>query len=150
MLANRLFIGQPTQVFYHYNNAGIWGGSKEDLDEMAKFNAAPNNHRFYPGTIRVIDQNGDNRINADDYVVRGSNRPKWTGGITNIFRYKNWSLSSFIYARVGQKYFGGYPNAFGGTNPNGRVVDNVWSWKTQSGRWPIPIIGPTVDNFAPA
>jgi TonB-linked SusC/RagA family outer membrane protein len=150
MLANRLFIGQPTQVFYHYDNAGVWGGSKEDLDEMAKFNAAPNNHRFYPGTIRVIDQNGDNRINADDYVVRGSNRPKWTGGITNIFRYKNWSLSSFIYARVGQKYFGGYPNSYGGTFPNGRVENDVWSWKTQSGRWPIPIIGPTVDNFTPA
>lgn len=148
MLADRLFIGQPLQVFYHYDNAGIWGSSKAELDEMALFNA--NGHRFYPGTIRIVDQNGDHRINAEDYVVRGSNRPKWTGGITNTFSYKNWSLSSFLYARVGQTYFGGYPNSYGGTNPNGRVENDVWNWKTGSGYWPIAMSGPQYDNYTPA
>ena len=149
LLANRLFIGQPIEVFYHYDNAGIWQNTKEDLDEMAKFKAA-GGHNFYPGTIKVRDQNGDYKINADDYVIRGSARPKWTGGMTNTFSYKGWSLSSFIYARVGQMYFGGYPNSYGGTNPNGRVENDVWSFTNTAGKWPMPIMGATVDNFTPA
>jgi TonB-dependent starch-binding outer membrane protein SusC len=150
ILASRLFIGQPIQVFYHYENAGIWGNSPKDMQEMALFNAAPGNHKFYPGTIKIVDQNGDHRIDASDYVIRGTGRPKWTGGITNTFRYKNWSLNSMIYARVGQTYFGGYPNSYGGANPNGRVENDVWSWTTGSGKWPIPLNGSTVDNFTPA
>lgn len=148
MLAQRWFIGHPIQVFFHYDNDGIWQNSAKDLEEMAKFNA--NGHRFYPGTIKVKDQNGDYKINAEDYVIRGSARPKWTGGITNTFTYKNWSLSSFIYARVGQMYFGGFPNLNGGTNPNGRVENDVWSWTNPNGRWPMPISGAQVENFTPA
>jgi TonB-linked SusC/RagA family outer membrane protein len=142
ILAQRLFIGQPTQVFYHYDNAGIWQNTPEDLAEMAKFNAAPGNHRFYPGTIRVVDQNGDYRIDAQDYVIRGTNRPKWTGGITNTFGYKNFTLSSFMYARIGQTYFGGYPG--------NRVENDIWSFDNPNGRWPMPINGAQHDNFTPA
>ena len=113
ILASNLFIGQPVSgVFYQYDNAGVWGNSKEDLAEMAKFNA--NGHKFYPGTIRVVDQNGDYKINASDYVIRGSTRPKFVAGMTNTLRYKAFTLISFIYARIGQKYFGGYPGVFAG------------------------------------
>lgn len=148
ILASRLFIGQPINVFYHYDNAGIWQDTKEDLAEITKFNA--NGHKFYPGTIKVKDQNGDYRINADDYVVRGSSRPKFSGGITNTFKYRNWTLSCFAYARIGQKYFGGYPNSYGGNLPNGRVENDVWSFSNKGGKWPIAINGAQVDNYTPA
>lgn len=139
MIANGLFIGQPTQIFRQYDNAGIWGSSTKDLEEMAKFNA--NGTLFRPGTIRVVDQNGDYKIDASDFVIRGTPRPKWTGGITNTFTYKNWSLNSFMYFRWGQTYFGGYPNSYGGANPNGRVENDVWGWNNQGGRWPMPNFG---------
>ncbi len=147
-LAQRWFIGQPLSVFFHYDNAGVWGNTSKDLEEMAKFNA--NGHRFYPGTIRVVDQNGDYRINADDYTIRGSAIPDFEGGLTNTVTYKKLSLLFFIYARIGQTYFGGYPNSYGGTNPNGRVETDVWNWDNQGGRWPLPIMGAQVDNFTPA
>lgn len=147
MLAQRWFIGEPLQVYYQYDNDGIWQNTAEDLEEMAKFNA--NGHRFYPGTIKVVDQNGDYKITADDQVIRGSNRPKWTGGITSTWKYKNWSLSAFLYARVGQTYFGGYPNSYGGANPNGRVENDVWSWDNPGGRWPMPNFG-NVENITAA
>ena len=38
-LLTRLFIGQPSQVYYNYVNAGIWGGDAKELAEMALFNA---------------------------------------------------------------------------------------------------------------
>ena len=147
MVAQRWFIGHPLQVYFQYENDGIWQNTAADMEEMAKFNA--NSHRFFPGTIKVVDQNGDYRITGDDMVIRGSNRPKWTGGITNTFRYKNWSLSSFIYARVGQTYFGGYPNSYGGVWPNGRVENDVWSWTNPGGRWPMPNLG-NVENITAA
>jgi TonB-linked SusC/RagA family outer membrane protein len=147
MISNGLFIGQPIQVFYQYANAGLWGGSAKDIAEMAKFNA--NGHKFYPGTVKVVDQNGDYKINASDYVILGTPRPKWTAGITNTFKYDNWSLSSFIYIRNGQTYFGGYPNSYGGVNPNGRVENDVWSWTNQGAKWPMPNSG-NVENITSA
>lgn len=159
MIAQRWFIGQPVQVYFQYENDGIWGNSAEDLEEMAKFNE--NGHRFHPGTIKVVDQltvdsNGDGvpderdyRITGDDMVVRGSRQPKWYGGITNTLRYKNWSLSAFVYARIGQTYFGGYPNSYGGAWPNGRVENDVWSFENQGGRWPMPNFG-NVENITAA
>jgi len=147
MIANNWFIGQPLAVFYNHQSAGIWGASTKELEDMARLNA--NGHRFHPGTIRVVDQNGDNRINASDFVIVGTPRPKWTGGITNNFTYKGWTLNSFIFFRWGQTYFGGYPNSYGGTFPNGRVENDVWSWNNPGGRWPMPNFG-NVENFAQA
>ncbi|MES2775970.1 MAG: TonB-dependent receptor [Bacteroidota bacterium] len=143
LLAERRFIGQPINVFFHYDNAGIWQNTKEDLAEMAKFNTTGGT-RFYPGMIKVVDKNGDYRINAEDYTIRGNGNPKFYGGITNTFKYKNLSLSSFIYARIGQTYFGGYPGIFG------RNETDNWSWTNPDGKWPLLISGAAVDNFTPA
>jgi TonB-linked SusC/RagA family outer membrane protein len=151
ILANRWFIGYPTQVYYNYENAGIWQNTPEDLAEMALFNA--NGHKFYPGTIKVVDQltvdtnadgvkdAGDHKITGDDMVILGTNRPKWTGGITNTVSYKNLELSFFVYARIGQMYFGGYPG--------NRVENNIWSWDNPNGRWPMPN-GGNVENISAA
>jgi len=150
MVANALFIGQPSQVFYTngYVYDGIWSGSSKDATEMAKFRQ--NGFNFYPGTIKVVDQNGDYKLDAADWVIHGSPRPKWSGGMTNTFRYANWSLSSFIYFRWGQTYFGGYPNSFGGANPNGRVENDVWSWDYWDARYPMPTSSGAVTNLTSA
>jgi hypothetical protein len=148
MVADRLFIGQSAQVFYNYANAGIWGSDAKELAEMALFNA--NGTNFRPGTVKVVDQNGDHKIDASDMIILGTPRPKWTGGITNTFRYKNWSLNAFLYLRWGQTYFGGYPNSYGGVNPNGRVENDLWSWNNPGGRWPMPNAATTLTNTTAA
>lgn len=144
MVANLWFIGQPLQVFRQYDNAGIWGSDPKDITELQKFNA--NGHTFFPGTVKIVDQNGDYKIDGSDLVIRGTGRPKWTSGITNTVSYKNWSLNTFIYVRWGQTYFGGFPNSYGGTFPNGRVENDIWSWSNTGGKWPMPNTG-NVQNF---
>ncbi len=151
ILANRWFIGYPTQVYYNYENAGIWQNTTEDLAEMALFNA--NGHKFYPGIIKVVDQltvdtngdgvkdAGDHKITGDDMVILGTNRPKWSGGFTNTVSYKDLELSFFVYARIGQMYFGGYPGT--------RVENDLWSWDNPNGRWPMPN-GGNVENISAA
>ncbi|WP_207426985.1 TonB-dependent receptor [Pedobacter sp. SYSU D00535] len=149
MIASNLFIGHPQGSFYYYKYDRLWQNTPEDLAEMAKFKTT-GNLNYYPGTIKLVDQNGDYKFDGADQVVLGSTVPKWTGGLTNSFRYKNFGLSSFIYARVGQTYFGGYPNSYGGTFPNGRVENDMWSWSNPNGRWPMPLVGPLNSSDARA
>jgi TonB-linked SusC/RagA family outer membrane protein len=148
MVADRLFIGYPTQVFYNYANQGVWGADSKALADQAAMNA--NGTNFRPGTVNVVDQNGDKKIDANDMIILGTPRPKWTGGITNTFHYKNWSLNAFIYFRWGQMYFGGYPNSYGGVNPNGRVENDVWSFANPNGRWPMPNAASSITNTTAA
>ncbi|SDM39515.1 TonB-linked outer membrane protein, SusC/RagA family [Catalinimonas alkaloidigena] len=99
-IGNLWFIGQPINqdtrnptVYYDYQFDGVWQIGQED--EAALYNSVP-------GDIRVADINGDTTIDANDRVVIGSNRPKWSGSINNRFRYKGFELSFMLYARIGQ------------------------------------------------
>jgi TonB-linked SusC/RagA family outer membrane protein len=99
MVADGWFIGESINVAYTYKRLGIWQDTPEDQAEMAKFNA--NGHKFTPGNVRVEDQNGDYRITAnDDRVVIGNQSPRWTLGLGNNLRYKNWDLYIFISGRM--------------------------------------------------
>jgi len=92
------FIGKSLFVYYDFNKIGIWQLS--DAAEMTKFNN--NGANYKAGDIRVQDLNGDYKIDANnDRKVIGNVFPKFTGGITNTFTYKNWELSFFFYARTG-------------------------------------------------
>ena len=106
-----LFIGQPINVLYGYESAGLWTDSPEDLAEIEKFNA--NGQNFAPGMVRPVDQNSDYKIDPNyDRVVLGNTVPNWNLGFNNVLRWKNLELSIFIYgafdfiAQTGQ-YQGG-------------------------------------------
>jgi TonB-linked SusC/RagA family outer membrane protein len=44
------------------------------------------------GIYQFEDINKDNAINTLDYIYAGTTNPEWYGGITNSFRYKNFTL----------------------------------------------------------
>jgi len=101
---NLWFIGEPISVAYDYEKIGIW--QIDDADEMAKFNA--NGHTYKAGDIKVRDVNGDYTIDAnEDRVIVGQYSPKWTGGLTNTFNFKDFEFSFFMYARWGFLMNGG-------------------------------------------
>jgi len=86
-LGNRWFIGQPIGIIYDYKLAGVWqpGEDRSQVDPTAK-----------DGDLKFVDVNGDKKITADDKVIQGQTAPKWIGGLTNTFHYKNFHLSIFI------------------------------------------------------
>ncbi|MEZ2338081.1 SusC/RagA family TonB-linked outer membrane protein [Mucilaginibacter sp. RCC_168] len=92
-LGNRWFIGQPINVIYDYKMTGVWqtGEDASKQDPGAK-----------PGDLKFADTNGDGKITADDRVIQGQTAPKWTGGLTNTFHYKQFNLSVFIQTAQGQ------------------------------------------------
>ncbi|QKJ29526.1 TonB-dependent receptor [Mucilaginibacter mali] len=92
-LGNRWFIGQPISVIYDYKMTGVWqtGEDASKQDPGAK-----------PGDLKFADLNGDGKITADgDKTILGQTAPKWTGGLTNTFRYKSFNLSVFIQTAQG-------------------------------------------------
>ncbi|MEQ1797240.1 MAG: SusC/RagA family TonB-linked outer membrane protein [Lacibacter sp.] len=94
---NNWFIGQPLEVLYGFAANGMW--QYADTASMRKFGL--NGNTFTTGQVKPIDQNGDNKIDANnDRVIIGHTRPRWIVGMTNNFTYKNFELSFFIYGRL--------------------------------------------------
>jgi TonB-linked SusC/RagA family outer membrane protein len=91
-IGNRWFIGKSLGAIYDYKMTGVWQTGDADL---AKYGAKP-------GDLKFQDINNDSKIDAaNDKVYQGSTQPKWIGGFTNTFDYKNFHLSIFIQTSQG-------------------------------------------------
>ena len=99
MIDNSWFIGQSIGVYYGFDHAGLWQDTPEDQAEMAKFNA--NGHKFEPGMVRPVDQDGNYKIGDEDRVILGNKNPNWTLGWSNTFSWKGIELSLELYGRFG-------------------------------------------------
>lgn len=86
-IGNKWFIGESIGTIYDYNMLGVW--QESEAAEAAKYSAKA-------GYLKFQDVNTDGKIDSNDKVIQGSTQPKWTGGITNSFDYKNFHLSVFI------------------------------------------------------
>ncbi|SFU69979.1 TonB-linked outer membrane protein, SusC/RagA family [Pustulibacterium marinum] len=97
-------VGEPVGAIYDYEYIGTW-----QIDEAAE--AAQ--YGQTPGQVKVRDVNNDGQITADaDRKVIGQVTPKWTGGITNNFKYKNLDFSFFLNVSQGNKILSNFHNNF--------------------------------------
>ena len=92
-VANSWFIGQPINVIYGLQNAGVFKSQKE-VDESVQKTAKP-------GWVRVNNVNGDTLINANDRTIIGREDPNFIWGMTNTFKYKRFSLMIFVHGVSG-------------------------------------------------
>ena len=129
-VANGWFIGYPAAVFYDYQKLGIW--QLADSAEARTFGQAP-------GDIRVKDQNGDGKITAaDDRVVLGAARPKWSGALTNNVSWKGFDVSATVFARIGQTMQYGFYDSYKPDGvENGAAVD-YWTPEHPTNAFPRP------------
>ncbi|MFN8354728.1 MAG: TonB-dependent receptor [Spirosomataceae bacterium] len=149
---NGWFVGQPLTVIYDYRKLGIWQQTDADNGTLAKQTSPVQ----YPGQIRVEDLNGDGKITADDRQIIGNFQPKWEGGITNRFSYKNFDASVVVYARMGMKVVvpyltgdaagsGGF--AFFNQSRVNQVKVDYWTKDNPSTTFPAPDAGGAVAYF---
>ncbi len=87
------FVGESVVVVWNYMHIVYWG--MNEIDEAAKYG-------LVPGSVKVLEVDGNTTSTNADKVFIGNRYPKWTGGMTNTFTYKDWSLSAFIYTRQKQ------------------------------------------------
>jgi TonB-linked SusC/RagA family outer membrane protein len=142
-LVNNWFVGYPVDTYYGYlAYPKVWGCSKADIDEMAKFNA--NGTNFKPGEIRLEDLNGDYKITDADRKIIGSRMPKWSASLANTFKYGPFDLYLFLYGSFGQMiYWNPGVSIIGRYNS---IANDYWTPTHQDTKW----LKPQLDIQMPA
>ncbi len=79
-------VGEPYIQFFGFKTNGIW----QSRDEI---NNNPSLNGDVPGSLRIVDVNGDGIINADDRTVLGDPFPDYIWGFTNTVTFKNLDLN---------------------------------------------------------
>jgi TonB-linked SusC/RagA family outer membrane protein len=120
----RLQPGQPVGEFYGYVVEGLF-------QSWADVNKSPTQQDAAPGRFKYKDVNGDGKINADDRTFFGNPNPKFTSGLNLSVNYKNFDLSTFLYASVGNKvinyvrYWTDFPQVFEGAVSKDAVYNSA-------------------------
>ena len=96
-----LKVGEPVSAYYAYDMDGCWG-----IGEFEQYMAAhpnfekPKSDFGDPGTPKVIDTNGDDKIDDSDKIIYNRS-PKAILGLSTSVSYKDLSLSIQTMARLG-------------------------------------------------
>jgi len=126
-VTNNWFIGEPLNIYYDYEADGIY--QLGDEEEIAN-SATPDRE---VGDTRIVDQNDDGVIDADDRKIVGYQQPKWIGAMNNTFTWKNLSLNVFIQTTQGQDRRFNPEGGWGG-RVNRPPVD-YWTPENPSNTW---------------
>lgn len=129
-LANKWFLGQNILVNYDYKYIGVW--QLPDSTLAKKYGAQP-------GYARYDDLNGNGVYDPEDRQLIGTPEPNFTWGLTNNFKYKNLTLSVFMYGKTGVRKANPYKdksylieqNFWTATNP----TNEFWSRSNQANRY---------------
>ncbi|MCF0041438.1 SusC/RagA family TonB-linked outer membrane protein [Dyadobacter fanqingshengii] len=146
------FVGQPLSVIFDYKKLGIWQTSDAENGTLAQQTSPVQ----FAGQIRVEDLNGDGKIDANDRQILGNFQPKWEGGLTSRFSFKNFDASVVTYARMGMKvlvpYLTGNSTGSGGfaffnQSRVNQVKVDYWTDTNPTNNFPAPDASGAVANF---
>lgn len=142
----RLQPGQAVGAFFGYEMVGLF----QDAGDVSK---SPTQQDAAPGRIKFRDVDGrdangnltgkpDGKINVDDRTFFGNPNPDFTAGLNLAVTYKNFDLSSFFYASVGNdvinyvRYWTDFPQVFEGAVSKD-AVNNSWTPQNTNAKVPI-------------
>lgn len=156
-------IGQPVGSMWGLVTDGFYTVDDFDYDELTgiytlKDGVVDNSSIIgvvQPGAIKFKDLDGDDMVDLDnDRKIIGNPTPKFTGGLTQQFRYKNWDLSIFMNFSVGNDVYNANKIEFtNGYTANSNMLDimqNRWRVVTATGETAQWINGTTVYGIPPA
>ena len=139
-----LFEGHPIKSIYDYKYAGIWGtsASQEELDTYG----------VKPGWVKIetvpvvkddgTSDDGKHKYSANqDRRVLGHQNPNWILGLNNTFTYKNFDLTVYAMARLGQTISSkllGFYTAKSAITENQIAGVDYWTESNQGAYYPAP------------
>jgi TonB-dependent starch-binding outer membrane protein SusC len=109
--ANLWLLGQPLQVYWGFQAAGIFqyddtvaskGGVLANYYWLKP--GARTNVNYQPGRIKIFDANGDTAFSPADRIVLGSHNPDFIASVGNTVAYRNFELNFLVFFRVGGLY----------------------------------------------
>ncbi|MBO0949043.1 SusC/RagA family TonB-linked outer membrane protein [Fibrella forsythiae] len=127
---SRAVEGQPLGVFFTPEYAGV--------------DPANGNALWYKNTTLAdgtLDRTTTSTYNLAQRVVAGNPQPKFTGGVTNTFSYKGFSLSVFFNAVLGNKinFYGiGRFSSANGRFEDNQTVDQLAAWTKENPNTNVP------------
>lgn len=111
--------GYTPGYFYGYVTDGLFQ-NQEEIDAHATQSGAQ------PGDIRFVDINGDGEITDLDKTKIGDPFPEFTLGWNLALNYKNFDLTAFTYASIGNDAFRAYERNAQYTNKF-RIILDRWT-----------------------
>lgn len=130
----KLEVGKPMYTIFALQQDGVV--TQADID---KGGTTIGGKALVLGDPKYIDQNGDGKINSEDRTDVGNPTPKYTWGITNNFKYKDFDLSVLVQGQNGGTVYGLTGRAIDrtgmGSVENSLDVDTATrgNWKTNFG-----------------
>lgn len=100
-------VGGPLVQFYGFKTNGVWNSTAEITE--SKLTSTLSN-AFAPGGLKLVDLNGDSKIDANDRTVMGNPYPDFVWGITNNFNIAGFDLSFMLQGVQGGSLLNGDPN----------------------------------------
>ncbi len=80
--ANIYMVGQPIGMFWGWKTDGIYQANDPNIPAG-----------FQPGDVKIVDLNGDGKIDMNDETIIGNPNPKFTYGFNFDLTYKRFSLN---------------------------------------------------------
>ena len=119
-------VGAPLIQFYGYKTNGIWLSDAEILAAQNNGLTSALTSLFKPGGLKIVDLNGDNRIDYKDRTVIGNPYPDFTWGITNNFKFNHFDLNVLVQGVQGGSLINGDPNYTEYKRTNRSYNTNRW------------------------
>ncbi|MEO8406267.1 MAG: SusC/RagA family TonB-linked outer membrane protein, partial [Chitinophagaceae bacterium] len=102
--------GGPLVQYFGFKTDGVWLSQKQIDDAKAAGLSSGLSNLFVPGGLKLVDINGDNKIDDNDRGVIGNPYPDFIWGVTNNFKYKNFDFSFLLQGSQGGELINGDPN----------------------------------------
>jgi hypothetical protein len=119
-------VGDPLIQYFGYRTNGVWLSQKEIDDARAAGLTSSLSNVFIPGGLKLVDLNGDNKLDANDRTVIGSPYPDFIYGITNNFNIGLLDLSFLIQGVQGGELVNGDANYNETKRYNKNYNQNRW------------------------
>lgn len=140
-------VGKPLVEFLGFKTDGVWMSQAQIDDARAKGLTSTLPAVFTPGGLKIVDINGDNKLDNNDRTVLGNPYPEFIWGVTNKLGYKGFEVSIFLQGSHGGKLINGDPNY----NESGRLMrvynTNRWVSAAFPGDGKTPITRGTGFNW---
>ncbi len=100
-------VGAPLVQFLGYKTDGVWLSQTQIAE--SKLTSALSNV-FVPGGLKLVDINGDGKLDINDRTVIGNPYPDFIWGVTNSFKFRGIDFSFMWQGSQGGQLINGDPN----------------------------------------
>ena len=143
LVNENLFEGQPIKSIYDYKYLGIWG-TNATQEELDTYGVKPGWVKIETVPVKKDDgttDEGKHKYSTNDRQILGHKNPNWILGLNNTFTYKNFDLTVYAMARLGQTITSnllGFYTAKSAVTTNQLAGIDYWTEDNQGAYYPAP------------